>query len=120
MKFEEFAMLLLGMLLFSFLEYAWWIFPALLFLPDVSMIGYSVNKRFGAILYNLVHHKATGIIIYLLGATADITPLMLAGIILFSHSSFDRMLGYGLKYPDSFHHTHLGWIGNKQKTDISE
>ena len=33
---------------------------------------------------------------------------MLAGIILFGHSSFDRILGYGLKYTDSFKNTHLG------------
>jgi len=37
--------------------------------------------------------------------------LMLAGIVLVAHTSFDRMLGYGLKYPDDFRHTSLGWIG---------
>jgi hypothetical protein len=30
---------------------------------------------------------------------------------LLGHSSFDRVLGYGLKYDDDFKHTHLGWIG---------
>jgi hypothetical protein len=30
---------------------------------------------------------------------------------MLGHSSADRILGYGLKYSDSFHHTHLGWIG---------
>jgi len=33
------------------------------------------------------------------------------GLIFLAHSSFDRVLGYGLKYPDDFSHTHLGWIG---------
>jgi hypothetical protein len=37
--------------------------------------------------------------------------LQLAGIILFTHSSMDRVFGYGLKYPDSFNNTHLGPIG---------
>ena len=23
----------------------------------------------------------------------------------------DRIFGYGLKFGDNFHHTHLGWIG---------
>jgi hypothetical protein len=27
----------------------------------------------------------------------------------------DRILGYGLKYPDAFQHTHLGIIGQAQK-----
>jgi hypothetical protein len=30
---------------------------------------------------------------------------------LFCHSSLDRVLGYGLKYPDAFQNTHLGRIG---------
>jgi hypothetical protein len=38
-------------------------------------------------------------------------PLQLAGLILFGHSSMDRVMGYGLKYPDAFQHTHLGMIG---------
>jgi hypothetical protein len=39
---------------------------------------------------------------------------MLAGTILLGHSSLDRVLGYGLKYPDSFQNTHLGVIGRKR------
>jgi hypothetical protein len=30
---------------------------------------------------------------------------------LFGHSSFDRVLGYGLKHEDAFQNTHLGRIG---------
>jgi hypothetical protein len=38
-------------------------------------------------------------------------PVMqLAGVILFGHSSMDRIFGYGLKYSDSFQHTHLGML----------
>lgn len=35
-------------------------------------------------------------------------PLLFAGIILFSHASMDRMLGFGLKYEKGFRYTHLG------------
>jgi hypothetical protein len=35
----------------------------------------------------------------------------LIGVILFSHSSLDRMLGYGLKFEKGFKFTHLGEIG---------
>jgi hypothetical protein len=38
---------------------------------------------------------------------------LIAGIVLFGHSAFDRILGYGLKYPDSFNNTHLGRIGKE-------
>ena len=30
---------------------------------------------------------------------------------LFGHSSFDRIMGYGLKHEDAFQNTHLGKIG---------
>jgi len=30
---------------------------------------------------------------------------------LFGHSSFDRVMGYGLKHEDAFQNTHLGRIG---------
>ena len=39
--------------------------------------------------------------------------LQLAGIILFGHASFDRVLGYGLKYSDSLNKAHLGKIGKQ-------
>ena len=35
---------------------------------------------------------------------------MLAGTVLLGHSAFDRVLGYGLKYPDAFKHTHFDEI----------
>jgi len=35
----------------------------------------------------------------------------LIGIILFSHASMDRIMGYGLKYDKGFKYTHLGEIG---------
>lgn len=31
--------------------------------------------------------------------------------LLFGHSSFDRVLGYGLKHEDAFQNTYLGRIG---------
>jgi len=37
--------------------------------------------------------------------------LITGGLLLVAHSSFDRMLGYGLKFPDDFKHTSLGWMG---------
>src|SRR3954470_22529461 len=36
-----------------------------------------------------------------------------AALIWFAHIGLDRALGYGLKYDDSFQHTHLGWIGKR-------
>ncbi len=115
LKLEELGMFGLGVILFTFLDYAWWIFPALILVPDISMAGYAVNERIGAKVYNLFHHKAFAVFVFVVGLMTDISLLQLAGVILFSHSCLDRMFGYGLKYPDSFRHTHLGWIGKKQQ-----
>lgn len=114
LKLEELGQFLLAIILFSQLEYAWWVFPACLLLPDLSMIGYLVNPKAGAWLYNFFHHKLVAVIVLLLGFSLNSAPLTLAGVILFGHSAMDRMFGYGLKFNDNFKHTHLGWIGKKE------
>lgn len=111
LKLEELAMLLLGAWAFSLLDFSWWWFAGLFFVPDIGMIGYAINNRIGAFTYNLFHHKALAIAIALMGMIMDSSVFQLTGIILFSHSSFDRMLGYGLKFKKGFKFTHLGEIG---------
>jgi hypothetical protein len=111
LKIEEAFMFGLSIFLFSRLDYSWWWFPVLILTPDLSMIGYLGGPQLGAATYNFIHNKALGIGFFVLGIILTSQPLMLAGLILFGHSSMDRVLGYGLKYPDSFEHTHLGMIG---------
>ena len=113
-KLEEFGEFILTIFLFSQLEYAWWVYPACLLLPDFSMLGYVVDNRIGAWTYNFFHHKALGIAAFMLGFGFGISWLTLAGVILFGHAAMDRMFGYGLKFKDDFKHTHLGWIGKKE------
>lgn len=103
----------LGIYLFSLLDYTWWWFPALLLVPDLSMIGYAFGNKAGAWTYNIVHHRGVAVIVYLAGIYLNNTALQLAGVILFSHSCFDRVFGYGLKYEKGFKFTHLGEIGKK-------
>lgn len=110
LKSEELIQFLAAIYLFSRLNFAWWWFPALLLLPDVSMIGYLINPAVGAVLYNIVHHKGLGIAIALFGLMTGNQVLMLAGSILFAHACMDRVAGYGLKYVDSFKHTSLGTL----------
>lgn len=111
-KLEEMAEFLFGIFLFSQLSFSWWWFPALLLLPDLGMLGYLANPRVGAFTYNLLHHKAIGIALILMGMMFLGEFYTLAGVILFSHSAMDRVFGYGLKFADSFKNTHLGRIGN--------
>jgi len=96
-KLEELALVVLSFYLFLDLDYAWWWFPVLFFLPDASMIGYLINKQVGAITYNVVHHKALAVVLYLLGSVTQWPGLQLAGLVMFGHSSFDRVLGFELQ-----------------------
>ncbi len=113
-KVEEAAQFALSIFLFTQLPFAWWVYPALLLVPDVSMIGYVMNPKIGAFFYNLFHHKAVAIVIGLLGFYLGNDFILLAGIILFGHSAMDRMFGYGLKFNTGFGDTHLGEIGNEK------
>lgn len=113
-KLEEAALFLLSVYLFSLLPYKWWLFPALLLVPDIGMFGYLFNPRIGAITYNIFHHRGLAVLIYLAGVYLDYPVLQLAGIILFGHASMDRVFGYGLKYNDDFKNTHLGRIGKEK------
>ncbi len=111
LRLEELLLLGLSVFLFVGLDYAWWWYALLFLTPDLSMIGYLVNPRAGSWTYNLVHHKGTAVALYVLGSLTATPGLMFAGTLLLGHSSFDRILGYGLKYPDAFQNTHLGMIG---------
>jgi hypothetical protein len=111
LRLEEFFFVVLSVYLNNLLPYEWWLYWAYFFAPDLSMIGYVINTRVGAVIYNIVHHKAVAIVCYLAGHYLKNNELQFAGLILLGHSSFDRVMGYGLKYSDDFKHTHLGWIG---------
>jgi hypothetical protein len=112
-KLEELGLLILGVYLFSLLNYQWWWFLALILTPDFSMLGYVFNTKTGALLYNIFHHRGIAVLLYLTGCYCKIEILQLTGIILFSHSAMDRFFGYGLKYESGFKYTHLGEIGKK-------
>lgn len=108
LKLEEAAQFALGILVFNQLNFAWWVFPALILVPDIGMLGYTLSNKVGAAMYNIFHHKGLAIAIAILGFYTQNEVVLLAGTILFSHSALDRIMGYGLKYNTGFRFTHLG------------
>ena len=112
---EELTMMLLAVFGLYNLQAAWWCYLLLLAGPDISMLGYLINTRAGAYTYNFFHHKLIAAAVILVGYGLHNQAVILYGILLYAHSSFDRMMGYGLKYPDSFNNTHLGPIGKAKK-----
>ena len=114
---EEAALALLGIYFLTIYNMGLplWIWIPLFLSPDLSMLGYLINTKVGAVTYNLVHHRAIALLVIACGYYTHNNYCLSIGILLFAHSSFDRMLGYGLKYGDSFKHTHLGWLPEKNK-----
>jgi hypothetical protein len=119
LRLEEFCIFLFSIYLFSTLDYSWWLFPLLLFVPDISMIGYLRDSKLGAIIYNFVHFRALALFLFVFGIYTSAPLISLFGAIMFAHSSLDRAFGYGLKFSDSFGHTHLGRIGKEKPPEIS-
>jgi len=118
LKLEELAQFLACVIVLQWvIGVPWWVYLLLLIGPDISMIGYLFGTDVGAFTYNVVHHKAVALVVVLISWFAGIvampfgSQLFVAGIILYGHASMDRIFGYGLKFGDNFHHTHLGWIG---------
>jgi hypothetical protein len=92
---------------------SFWAWLLLFFSPDISGLAYLVSPRIGAYGYNLFHNRAIAIALIAVGLFTHVDLIKAMGILLLAHSSFDRMMGYGLKYTDDFKHTNLGWIGKK-------
>ena len=111
LKLEELAMLAISIYGLYVLNAPWWCYLLLALGPDISMVGYLAGNKVGAASYNLFHHKGAAIALFFAGLMLPDISLQIAGIILFGHSSMDRVFGYGLKYDDGFKHTHLGMIG---------
>lgn len=110
-KLEESFMLVICIYALYLLKVDWWYYPIMFLGPDISMLGYLFGNKAGATIYNIFHHKGIAILVF---SSAIITHSWLAevaGIILFGHSSMDRMMGYGLKYFKGFKYTHLSEIG---------
>lgn len=118
LKIEEFAQFLAALYFLVIIAYSpWWVYLILLIGPDISMLGYLFGPRVGAISYNIFHHKGVALAVLALGLfVLHVDKVMTVGVILYGHASMDRIFGYGLKYSDSFHHTHLGWIGGTDHT----
>jgi Domain of unknown function (DUF4260) len=81
--------------------YSWWLFAALILVPDVSMFGYLINPSIGAASYKPCAHAHSADSASLRGGTIRqyAAPC--------GRHDPDRALGYGLKYATGFGDTHL-------------
>ena len=99
---------------FSTTHQSWWLVLLVLLVPDVFAVGYAFGTRIGAHLYNVAHATPLPALVVGIGWWQDRSIVLALGIIWFAHIGMDRMLTFGLKYPDNSHHTHLSSATQRQ------
>ncbi len=111
-KLEELGLLIVSIFfLYKLnLNISWWLYIILFLSPDIGMLGYLISTKVGAVTYNFFHHKAIASLLIVCGIIQSNDYILFSGLLLLAHSSFDRVLGFGLKYPDNFKHTNVGYI----------
>ncbi len=86
---------------------SWGLFAALILAPDLFMLGYLAGPVWGARVYNFGHTYALPAALALGGLVLAAPWLTSAALIWLAHIAADRSLGFGLKYPTAFSHTHF-------------
>ena len=107
LKLEETLILTLTLFAYQHLHLSWLLFAILFFTPDLFMLGYLLNTRIGAAAYNLAHTLTLPLILLLASYLQRWYLAEALALIWTAHIAFDRLLGYGLKYPARFKDTHL-------------
>jgi hypothetical protein len=104
---EGAAIFVVSVFLYRLTHASWLLFGLLFLSPDLFMLGYLAHARFGAALYNFAHTLTTPYLLLAVGFLTGGSELLPFVLIWSAHIGFDRLLGYGLKYPTHFKDTHL-------------
>ena len=107
LQMEGAAVFALSLFLYHFIGAGWIWFLVLFLWPDIFMVGYLVSVRLGASLYNLAHTEVLPLALAGISISLNRTELTAVALIWMAHIGFDRMLGFGLKYPTFFKESHL-------------
>ena len=107
LKLEGLTLFIAALVAYYTLAGNWWMFAALLLVPDLFMIGYFLNPVWGAAGYNLGHTYLLPALLLGAGWLMRWQLAVLIAIIWFAHIGMDRTVGYGLKYSTNFKDTHL-------------
>ncbi len=108
LRSEEAVLLPIILFAYQHLHYSWLLFAILFLTPDLFMLGYLVNVHLGAAIYNLAHTLTLPLALLFISYLQHWHQAL--ALIWTAHIAFDRLLGYGLKYPTYFKDTHLQHI----------
>ena len=111
LRLEGAAVFIAAILGYRALDASWWLFAALLLVPDVSLVAYVAGARVGALGYNALHTYLAPALLAAIGYLVGISGIWPVCLIWAAHIGMDRMFGIGLKFDTAFRDTHLGAIG---------
>jgi hypothetical protein len=107
LRSEGVALLAMAMVLYARYGRSWWLFLALLPVPDLGLLGQLWSKPAGVVTYDLTHTYAPPAALGLVGVLTGSGPAVALALVWFAHIGMDRALGLGLLYPDGSGCTHL-------------
>lgn len=97
-------------------QFDWWWLLILFLAFDISAIGYLINDRIGAFLYNLGHSLFIPALLVIVYIGTDNRVVLFITLLWLFHIFADRAFGFGLKHIKGFGHTHLGPIGKAKSS----
>ncbi|AHG22307.1 hypothetical protein Z042_23920 [Chania multitudinisentens RB-25] len=115
LQLESLLVLILCVVIYHIKHYSWGTFAICFLLPDISLLGYAFGRQAGALSYNIAHSYSGPALLIMLFALSQQQLWLLVALIWCAHISFDRLLGYGLKYTEGFSFTHLGRLNSKRR-----
>ena len=118
LRLEGLAVAVVSALFYARTGPSWWLFAALWLLPDLSMLGYLGGPKLGARIYNAIHSYVTPGTLAASAILLKSPALLPYAFVWINHIGVDRLMGYGLKYPQGFGWTHLGRLGKRREEAI--
>jgi Domain of unknown function (DUF4260) len=110
LRLEGGVILAAVLMLYAHQGFSWLTFILLFFAPDLSIAIFSINKRWGSIVYNLIHTYALPLFLAVTSLLLNLSLGLQLALIWLGHIALDRSIGYGLKYLGQFKKTHLSHI----------
>jgi hypothetical protein len=110
LRLEGLVIMLASIIMAIYVKTHWLLIIVGFFAFDISLIGYKVNKRVGAIIFNIGHTLSIPIALLLLAILESVPLLLSISLLWIGHIGYDKMRGFGLKYPEDFNDSYLQHI----------
>lgn len=115
LRSEGVALFAMATVLYGTFGRSWWLFLALLPVPDLGLLGQLWSRPAGAVTYDLTHTYGPPAALGLVGVLTGSGLAAALALVWFAHIGMDRALGLGLLYPDGVGCTHLKGPGRDRK-----